>query len=144
MADHFGVFYVQQFKSTGTQKNTHRQIRYYSEANINKFQNYLQETDFSHILNIDYAENAYDEFMELYRMAFEKAFPLRSVKVHKTYIKKDPWITSGLLKSSRQKAKLFSKKLNNPSEHNINAFKIYNNIFNKLKRNWNDFATNQS
>ena len=135
VADHFGVFYLQQFKSTGTQKNTLRQIRYYSEANINKFKNYLQETDFSHILNIDCAENAYDQFMELYRMAFEKAFPLRSVKVHKKYIKKDPWITSGLLTSSRQKAKLFSKKLNNPSEHNINAFKIYNNIFNKLKRN---------
>jgi len=80
---HFGSFYAQKCKSTCTQKSNHRQIRYYSEANINRIKNYLKEADISNILNIDCPEIAYDELMKVYRIAFEKSFPLRSVKIHK-------------------------------------------------------------
>ena len=72
--------------------------------------------------------------MKLYKASFEKAFPLRLVKINKKYIKRDPWMTLGLLTSSRHKCKLLSNKLKHPTEHNINMFKIYNNLYNKLKR----------
>ena len=77
---------------------------------------------------------AYDKFMLLYKVAFERAFPLRKVELKKKYIKREPWITAGLLESSRNKAKLFTKKLKIPTEHNINKFKDYNKLFNKIKR----------
>ena len=72
--------------------------------------------------------------MKLYKASFEKSFPLRLVKINKKYIKRDPWMTLGLLTSSRHKCKLFSNNLKHPTEHNINMFKMYNNLYNKLKR----------
>ena len=44
-------------------------------------------------------------------------------------------MSSGLLISSRNKNKLFRKKLSNPSPSNINKFQTYNILFNKCKRN---------
>jgi hypothetical protein len=72
--------------------------------------------------------------MSQYKIAFERAFPPCTIKQNKKYIKREPWVKSGLLASSRNKAKLFSKKLYRPTEHNINVFKNYNQVYNKLKR----------
>ena len=95
------------------QKSNHRQITYYCEANINKFKKYLKEADISNILNNDCPEIAYDEFMKVYRIAFEKSNV--QLKYIKQYIKKDLWITLELLTSSRHKAKPFSNKLKHPT-----------------------------
>ena len=43
-------------------------------------------------------------------------------------------MTPGLLISCRKKSKLFATKLRKPSEQNINNFKSYNNIYNKIRR----------
>ena len=67
-------------------------------------------------------------------IAFEKSFPLTTVKFNKKYIRREQWMTSGLLTSSRTKAKLFTKIFYKPTAHNINQYKTYNNTFNKLKR----------
>ena len=107
VADHFGIFYAQKHKSSCSSKNTHKHARYYSEININKFQKYLKETEFSNIMKINCPETSYNEFMKLYKASFEKAFPLRLVKINKKYIKRDPWMTLGLLTSPRHKCKLF-------------------------------------
>ena len=45
-----------------------------------------------------------------------------------------PWFTQGLKNSGRKRDKLFNKKLRNPTENNINTYKTYNNIYNKVKR----------
>ena len=49
--------------------------------------------------------------MKLYCDTFEKSFPLRTVKINKKFIKREPWVTSELLVASRQKAKLLAKKI---------------------------------
>ena len=43
-------------------------------------------------------------------------------------------MTSGLLISCKTKSKLFSKKAKNPSFENCNKFKVFNSIYNKLRR----------
>ena len=45
-----------------------------------------------------------------------------------------PWVTSGLLTSSRTRKKLLSNKLHNPTDNNILTFASYNNLYNKIKR----------
>jgi hypothetical protein len=45
-----------------------------------------------------------------------------------------PWFTTGLLTSSRTKAKLFTKKLKKPTDENIQKYKKNNNTFNTLQR----------
>ena len=77
---------------------------------------------------------SYYKFMELYKKAFEMCFPLRTSKVVNRVIKREPWVTTGFLNSSRQKAKLFSKQLQKPTLTNITTYKEYNRIFNRMKR----------
>ena len=61
-------------------------------------------------------------------------FPLRTIKVGSRNIKREPWMTAGLLNSSRHKAKLLWKKLKKPTEQNILEYKIYLKLFNTIKR----------
>ena len=62
------------------------------------------------------------------------AFPEVMIKPNKNKFSHEPWMTKGLLLSCRSKSKLFSKKLRNPNDKNINLFKTYNNIYNKVCR----------
>ena len=57
--------------------------RTFSNANLTKFKTYLDETDFNNIFKINCPNEAYDKFMLLYKVAFERAFPLRKVKLKK-------------------------------------------------------------
>ena len=77
---------------------------------------------------------AYNIFINLYREAFDQAFPLISTKIHNTFIKREPWITSGLLTSCRTKGKLLKKQLNKPTELNLIAYTHFLQHYNKLKR----------
>ena len=98
------------------------------------FRRKLDAIDFTCIMNIDCPNIACDTFLKLYLNAFDEAFPLKDIKVRAKYIKREPWFTSGLLKSSKTKSKLLSIKLRDPTDENIQKYKTYNNIFNKLKR----------
>jgi hypothetical protein len=85
-------------------------------------------------MEIECPNNAFNTFMTLYKDAFESAFPLKLIKPNKKYITREPWVTPGLLVSSRTKAKLLKNKLKTPSLSNIQLYKTYINIYNKLKR----------
>jgi len=49
-------------------------------------------------------------------------------------MKWDPWVSTGLLASTRHKAKLFKMKLSKPTDENIKCYTNYLNLFNKAKR----------
>ena len=66
--------------------------------------------------------------------AFNQACPVKSIKPPKKYIKREPWVTNGILTSSLTKSKLLKKKLKKPTEQNINTFKKYCMIFDKVKK----------
>ena len=133
-ADNFGIFHSIS-GNNHPDRTQYKCTRILSDANLTKFKTYLDETDFNNILKINCPYDAYDKFILLHKVAFERAFPMRKVKFNKKYIKREPWITAGLLESSINKTKLFTKKLKNPTEHNINKFKDYNKLFNKIKKN---------
>ena len=50
------------------------------------------------------------------------------------HIRREPWVTKGLLTSSINKTKLYNKKLSKPTEYNICKYKSYNKLYNKLRR----------
>ncbi len=114
VADHFATFHVAPNKMQ-TQKIIIKEKRIYSEANIDKFKQQLDNLDFSHILNNNDTEEAYCNFIDPYKHAFNMCFPLTRQRQNKKYIRKEPWVTEGLLVSLRKKSKLFSRKLKNPS-----------------------------
>ena len=78
-------------------------------------------------------ENAYNTFIKLYKDAYSTAFPKTKIFVNKQYIKREPWMTFCLLKSSLTKSKLLGKKLKNPTANDIANYK-YLNKYNKIKR----------
>jgi len=70
---------------------------------------------------MSYYTNAdYNTFISLYKHTFNTAFPLIETKLCKRYIKKEPWVSTGLLTSLRTKYKLLYTKLRKPTSININ------------------------
>ena len=128
VADHFGIFYCVRKKNKIHHSNT-IQRRNVNAENTLKFRSKLEECDFTSVLATSDPNEAYDEFMKLYCGAFEVIFPLRGVTKKRQYIKREPWVTPALLVSSRKKAKLYAKKMRNPTDHNKTLFREYNNIF---------------
>ena len=59
---------------------------------------------------------------------------MKYIRPNKKYIKKEAWMSAGLIESMRHKGKLFIKKLKQPTETNISKYKSYVNLYNKTKR----------
>ena len=69
----------------------------------------------------------------IYINVYEIYFPLKKITVSRRDIKRKPWVTKGLLKSSLSKSKLLRMKLTNPCERTTRRHTDYCNLFNKLK-----------
>lgn len=135
LSDHFGVFSViNLLNKDKTSKPISKPYRSYSQANINIFKELLSKTDFSPILAIACPNNAYNTFMNTYKEYHDIAFPETNKTIPKKYLKRSPWISAGLIKSSITKAKLLVKKLKHPTIHNIKTYKNYYRIYNNLVR----------
>ena len=73
-------------------------------------------------------------FFEIIGEAGNLAFPEVDVQPKNSSSFQNPWMSKGLLISSKTKNKLFCKKLRNPSPLNISNFQAYNVLFNKSKK----------
>ena len=133
VADHFGTFHILKngSKQTSLEKN---EKRIFSEANINTFNSALEHTDFSEFHNISCPELAYTQFFNKYYQVFDIAFPKVTTKINRKYIKREPWVTTGLLTSMRTKDMLYRKKIKNPTQLNTINYKKYLNKYNQVKR----------
>lgn len=134
LSDHFGTFCSLNYSSVKVCGPTFARRRILSEANMQQFKRLLQEWDFSAVLDIQDAETSYNVFLEDYRSMFEVAFPVRWEKVPRKYVKRNPWMTTGLIVSSGRKGKLLKKKLKTPNLANSENYKSYCQVFNKTLR----------
>jgi hypothetical protein len=133
VADHFAVFHISAINSQHPKPHV-KHYRSFSNDNIANFKSELGKIDFSDISSLDCPNDAYTKFIDLYKKTFDTAFPLKTTMVKSRNIKREPWMTVGLLNSSRQKSKLYAKKLKKPTDSNILQFKTYLKLFNKIKR----------
>jgi len=132
LADNFATFYISQAQKTKHLPNLLKTTRMFSDANMFKFKEYLGYLDFT---NATLCPNeGYGEFIKLYKHAFETCFPLRTCKINNKALKREPWVTTGILISSQQKAKPFVRKLNKATADNIAVYKEYNSMLNRLKK----------
>ena len=139
VADHFGTFYVSRKKSRITVSN-YKYIREMKIENFIHFKLILSATDFSPVLACDCPNEAYNKFiyiyiyMYIYDNAFNTALPTKRIKLTRRYIKREPWMTQGLLNASVNTSKFLRTKIRKPTENNINKYKDFCKMFNKLKR----------
>ena len=133
LADHFGCFCVlsDRIKNRSNQIKT---VRSFSQQNVDYFNELLLQSDYTGILSSLCVDDCYDKFLEMYQTAYETAFPIKTIRIKSKYTRKEPWISQGLLVSSRHKNKLLHKKLKKPTVQNIEKYKKYSNLFSKLCR----------
>jgi hypothetical protein len=135
VSDHFGIFsIIKGVRGTHLNMHNNKPQRSFSQTNIDNFNALLQHTDFTPVFQATCPDTAYNIFIKLYLDSDDNAFPLRNSKTPRKYIKRLPWFTKGLVRSSITKSKLLRKKSQNPTPTNITKYKTYSNIFNKLIR----------
>ena len=107
--------------------------RLINDETIPGFESILKTAPWERV-RIDDPKVAFDNFFEIIGEATDIAFPEVEVKPKTAKSLRTPWMSSGLLKSSKTKNKLFSKYKNKPTLLNSQAFKNYNAIFNRCKK----------
>jgi hypothetical protein len=110
---------------------------------VNKFIEAINDIDFT--LHISTSPNCdpdtnFDSFKSLIDDCVEKHLPFRTVKFNRYRHKLNPWITSGILKSIKNRDKMYKNmKLIDPDSERYDSCKrniqTYNNIIKKLIRN---------
>jgi hypothetical protein len=134
-ADHLPVFLFSGKPTMRQNKEPlifrHRQL---NDTAIQNISYSLDSTDWSYLhgLNID---QAFCSFSDKLNDAIDNFAPEKTVTIPFKLIIRDPWVTKGILKSSRHLDKLFKVKIKQPPEHISHANYIqYRNLYNKVKR----------
>lgn len=104
-------------------------LRSLRPVNINSLNKTLAENDWSEFY-LDYnLDRCLKNFLTVYNQSVNITCPFRSKRPIKS---KNPWLTKGILKSSRTKNNLYKKFVKCPNEFNYSNYKLYRNKFNKL------------
>ncbi len=127
ISDHFPILH---FLSDTGSKSQPKFINYhdFSDTNVTKFCNNLSAINWDPLYNLNDTQAAYDYFSERFFLLHQLYFPLGTKKFNIKYHKKDPWFTSGLLVSRREKFRLEKLAIRTCSHVNIDKFKKYRNI----------------
>ncbi len=133
ISDHFPVFSVLGLKRNQSQHITNKPTkmnRIYSSKNVDKFNAALLNTNWDFITDDSDINTDYNDFLLKFRENFNYCLPLQYVK-NKVKLR-CPWLTTGLLKSSREKANLYKKFLLGSVD--FDTYKLFRNRFNNLIR----------
>lgn len=122
LADHFGLFHII-YGMFCPKKSIYKYVRQLTQESIISFRNLLDKADYSTVISIVNVNEVYDNFKVIYKSLFQISCPIKYVKVKRKYIKREPWITSGILTLSLNKAKLLRKKVNRPNPEMINKYR---------------------
>ena len=132
LSDHFPTFYIEECKIQKVVSKPYK-TRLINDETIPGFESILKTAPWERV-RIDDPKVAFDNFFEIIGEATDIAFPEVEVKPKTAKSLRTPWMSSGLLKSSKTRNKLFSKYKNKPTLLNSQAFKNYNAIFNRCKK----------
>jgi hypothetical protein len=106
--------------------------RNFSLPNLNNFKRSLSMLDWAPVTDKNDVNIAYEEFWNLYNTTFNDCFPFTRTKFNKNIHKKNEFMTNGLLISRRTKLNLQKASIVNPTAHNVQLYKNYRKIFQKM------------
>ena len=132
-SDHFPIFIVSSKPDIDVYSTDNFIFkRYINDETMNNFKNKLNEINWENIKTIECPESAYNLFLQQFSAAYENAFPKVKIKI-KIKNLLSPWISKGILKSSKKKQKLYDKYLKNRTYKNEKNYKTYKNMFETVK-----------
>ena len=95
-------------------------------------------------LDTEPLNDAFNLFSETLQKTVEEKVPIKYVTVPPKHIKREPWMSKGLLVSARTKQKLFRKSKDKAKDHPfVKRYFVYKSLYNKLKRKAKFFYTNK-
>ena len=108
--------------------------RHINETAKTKIANTLKNIDWEYLELLD-TNDAYVVFSNKLSEIINNEVKEKTVVIPASHIIRDPWMTNGLITSSRNLNKLFRKKINKDKSHpHAMKYYQYRNIYNNLKR----------
>ena len=135
ISDHFPIFICvdkMYNETTPTSKLIKVTKRTYKPDQIKRFDENIGTLNWSTVITSQDTNKSYDAFTSQVSEVYNDCFPIETKFVKEKNVL-NKWMTSGLLKSSRKKQKLYKKFLNHKTIENENKYKRYAKEFNKLK-----------
>ena len=97
------------------------------------FKTIFYSTDWDLLTQASSKNDSYNIFLERFIKVYDQAFTERKIEIKQKNLS-SPWISKGLRKSSKRKQRLYEKFLKQRSDKNYETYKIYKNLFEKLKK----------
>ena len=110
ISDHFPIFLISQKCDNIYAKKIEKITRQIDEKSIENFNSLLADLNWDNLLDIVHTNKAYNKFLDKLQQLYNTAFPLITKCVKKKTLS-NPWITPGIIKSSKKKQRLYNKFL---------------------------------
>ena len=95
----------------------------------------LQKIDWEHLLKEKTANQAYCCFHKKPQETLDNICPVKQVKIRPNKILRDPWMTSGLLKSNQKQRLLYKKHIADPNDQQkLDKYRTYRNKLQQVMR----------
>ena len=133
ISDHYPTFYVHNDHKVKQKAQPFKTRQMTKDAQLS-FKKLLETADFSNVLSENDPKTAFDSFLSIYNTSAELAFPEVTVRPKKNTFAHSPWMTPGLLISSKTRQKLLRSKQSNPNNQNVTKFQKFNKIFTSCRR----------
>ena len=104
-----------------------------NEASIEHFKSLFNSIDWELVTQTSLPNHSCNIFLEKFVQIYDQTFPERKIEIKAKNLV-SPWITRCLRKSSRKKQRLYEKFLKQRNSKNEEAYKMYKNLFEKMKK----------
>ena len=102
--------------------------------NQNIFYNSLKGVNWQNVLACNDAQEAYTCFIDIFTPLYNKAFPMKTIKLHKERVVKK-WLNDDLIQMIKEKNRKYSEAIASTSIEKMNEYKTYRNRLNHVLRN---------
>ena len=133
LSDHFPIIYFEGNKQNAGSP-AYITKRKFNKQSIQNFCESIKSMSWQNVKNENCPSSAFSNFFEKIDSEVDFHFPLTKIKLKSKRFMHSPWMTKGLFNSHKTKEKLFSKRKRYPSDKNIDVFKKYNTLYNKIRR----------
>ena len=104
-----------------------------TDQNLKEFNEHLLSVDWNDVLKNTNPNSVYDEFLKRFMPLYDSDFPVKKIQIKLKNLA-SPWITKGILKSSKRKQKLYERFLKRRTPLNELNYKNFKRIFESTKQ----------
>ncbi len=134
ISDHLPCLTILNGAGTQIREPINLGFRKLDDHNINRIKNAIKQVDWNRLQYLN-ANQGYDHLIEKITSIMDVVAPVKYKKIKPQNIAKEPWMSAGLMQSSRKCDKLYKKVCGlDRDDPKFREYKLYRNTYNKLKR----------